>query len=112
MRDNVNYPVTHKAYQFAVWYLKKIETLPRHHRFTLGEKIQLSALELVLLLNETVYAKNKKEYLQKINRELEKLRILTRISADIGLLSAENKIYISEQINDIGIQVGGWLRHV
>jgi hypothetical protein len=109
---SVNYPVIYKAYTFVVWYLKKIEKLPKNHRYTLGEKIQNSALELILLLTETVYAKNKKEYLYKINKELEKLRILTRISGELSLLSEENTVYIFEQINDIGTQAGGWLKNV
>ena len=108
--DN-NYPVIYKTYGFVVWYLKKVEKLPKNHRFTLGEKIQSSSLELLLLFSEIVYSKNKKEYLPKINKELEKLRILTRLCVDLGLLSQENQIFIFENVNDIGTQASGWLRN-
>lgn len=107
-----NYPVVYKTYQFVLWYIKKIEKLPRNHRFTLGEKVQNSSIELLVLLTETIYSRNKKEYLSRLNKELEKLRILSRLMGDLGLLSEDNSIYIFENINDIGTQIGAWLKNV
>ena len=66
---NDNYPVIVKSYDLTLWYLKKLEKLPKNHRFTIGERIQESLLDLVLILSDAIYSAEDKE-LQKIYEEL------------------------------------------
>lgn len=106
---NNNYPIIIKTYNLTLWYINKLSKLPKNHRFTLGEKIQNSLLDLLLLLNDAVYSKNKKTILTQANKELEKLRILSRLMQDLKLLSVDNYRFVTSYINEIGKMLGGWL---
>jgi hypothetical protein len=84
--------------------------LPKNHRYTLGEKIQNTLLNLLLILSDTIYSKDKKSLLQIANKEIEKLRLLTRLLKDLAILSTDNFRFISKSIDEIGQMVGGWMR--
>ena len=105
---NDNYPVIVKSYNLTKWYILKLSKIPKNHRFTIGEKIQNSLLDLLLLLSDTIYSKNKKELLNKANKEIEKLRLLTRLLKDLEIISNDNYRFITKSINEIGQMVGGW----
>ncbi len=107
-----NYPIVIKSYQFTVWYIKKLERLPRNHRYTLGEKIQNECLELLMILTETIYSREKKRLLTQANQHIEKLRILSRLMHDLGLISEDNKRYILSNLQEIGAMSGGWIKQL
>lgn len=107
-----DYPIVVKSYQFVLWYIKKIEKLPKNHRFTLGEKIQNECLELLMILTETIYSKNKKVLLTQANKHIEKLRILTRLLFDLALISSDNKRFILDALAELGAMAGGWMKQL
>ena len=107
---NENYPVIVKSYNLILWYLKKIEKLPKNHRFTLGEKIQNSLIDLLMTLSDTIYSKNKKELLFYANRVIERLRLLTKLLKDLSLLSTDNYRFIISSLGEIGQMIGGWAK--
>lgn len=107
---NQDYPVIVKTYNLTLWYIKKLNTLPKNHRYTLGEKIQNTLLNLLLILSDTIYSKEKKPLLQKANKEIEKLRLLTRLLKDLAIISTDNFRFIVSSINEIGQMVGGWMK--
>ena len=109
---NEDYPVIVKTYNLTLWYIKKLNSLPKNHRYTLGEKIQNSLLNLLLILSDTIYSKEKKPLLQKANKELEKLRLLTKLLKDLTIISTDNFRFITSSINEIGQMLGGWIRSV
>ena len=106
---NENYPIIVKTYNLTKWYIEKLSRLPRNHRFTLGEKIQQSLLDLLMLLSDAIYSKNKKPILQEANKELEKLRILSRLMKDLNLLPRDSYRFVSSSIDEIGKMLGGWV---
>jgi len=107
---NSDYPVIVKTYNLTLWYIKKLSSLPKNHRYTLGEKIQNTLLNLLLILSDAIYSKDKKSLLQKANKEIEKLRLLTRLLKDLNILSTDNFRFVSKSIDEIGQMVGGWIR--
>ena len=107
-----NYPIIVKSYDFTLWYMKKLEKIPKNHRYTIGEKIQNECLNLLILYVEAVYSKNKIDMLQEANRVIEKLRVLTRLSTDLEILSKDNKKYILRNLNEIGAMSGGWIKSI
>jgi hypothetical protein len=109
---NENYPVIVKTYTLTKWYIEKLSRLPKNHRYTLGEKIQQGLLELLLLLSDAIYSKDKQTLLTNANRELEKLRLLTRLMKDLNLMSTDNSRFVGAHLNEIGKMIGGWLKHV
>ena len=107
---NENYPIIVKSYTLTLWYIRKIEKFPTNHRFTLGEKIQNSLLELLLILSDAVYSKNKKELLLQANKEIERLRLLSKLLDDLSLLSTQNSRFVGFSLNEIGQMIGGWMK--
>jgi len=107
---NENYPIIVKTYNLTKWYIEKLSRLPRNHRFTLGDKIQQSLLDLLMFVSDAIYSKNKKPILQEANKELEKLRILSRLMKDLKLLPHESYRFVSLSIDEIGKMLGGWIK--
>lgn len=105
---NENYPIIVKSYNLCLWYIQKIATFPKQHRFTLGERIQKSLINLLLTLNETIYAKEKKPLLAKANQEVEQLRLLSKLLKDLSILSTQNYRFVTQSLNEIGQMIGGW----
>lgn len=107
---NENYPIIVKSYNLTLWYLKKIEKFPKNHRYSIGEKIQNSLLELMLILSDTIYSKNKRELLTQANKEIERLRLLTRLLKDLTILSTDNSRFVNSNLAEIGQMIGGWTK--
>ena len=107
---NEDYPIIVKTYNLTRWYIEKLGKLPRNHRYTLGEKVQNSLLNLLLLLNDAVYTKDKRPLLLEANKELERLRLLSRLLKDLSILSTDNYRFISSSLNEIGKMLGGWMK--
>lgn len=105
---NDNYPIIVKSYTLTLWYIQKIEKLPKNHRYTLGERIQNSLLALLMTLSDTIYSKDKKALLLLANQEIERLRLLTRLIKDLSILSNDNYEFIISYLNEIGQMIGGW----
>ena len=107
-----SYPILVKTYQLTLWYIKKIEKLPKNHRFTLGEKIQNEIIELLLIYSDTIYSSDKKRLLNSANRSIEKLRLLTRLLSDLNILSIQNRRFILDCLDEIGAMSGGWAKSI
>ena len=67
-------------------------------------------LDIVELLIEAKYSREKKSILRKINLCLEKIRILLRISHETKLVSTKSYNFASKGINEVGMMLGGWLK--
>jgi four helix bundle protein len=95
---------------FLKWLLNATEKFPKKARFTFSDRINNLALDVVESLVEARYSKNKKEHLRKININIEKVRILMRISFESRFISHEGYKHFSVSINEIGKMLGGWIK--
>ena len=73
-------------YQFLLWLLPTVEKFPRSHRFTLGDRIEINALNVLEALIEATYTRDRADALRRGNLGIEKLRFLIRLAADLRLL--------------------------
>ena len=103
-------PVISKVYDLILWLLNRIAKFPRSHRFVLGDRMENIALEVLELLIEAAYTRDKAAPLKRANIQLEKLRYLIRIAKDLGFLSPRQYQFVSGQMDEVGRMVGGWLR--
>jgi hypothetical protein len=99
-----------KMYDVLKWLLPKISKLPRSHKFTLGDRATNLGLDVLMLLVEASYTREKLALLQQANRKLEQLRYLLRLCKDLQLLSLRSYGYISREINEAGSFIGGWVK--
>ncbi len=57
-------PVVQKTYEFVLWLVKKVESFPKAHRFTVGERLTAHSLDLLTTLVEAAYTRNKEKNLE------------------------------------------------
>lgn len=93
-----------------MWLIGRVEKFPRTHKFTLGDRTVNLALDTLELLIEATYTRERLRLLRKANVQLEKLRYLIRLCRDFKLLSAKQYAYISNEVNEVGKRIGGWIR--
>ena len=73
-------------YQFLVWLLPTVEKFPRSYKFTLGDRVENTALDVLTALIEATYTRDRTLHLRGANLGIEKLRFLIRLAADLKLL--------------------------
>jgi len=98
-------------YEASKWICRKVEKLPRSYRFTLGDRMINSSLDLYLLLVEAQYSRDKRRILKQANLELEKLRHLLRLSQELTDLSLKSYHYICAELDQVGKMIGGWQKN-
>ena len=99
-----------KTYDLLKWLLPIVSKFPKDRRYTLGQRIENKLLDILELLLKANYSKVKIDLLKKANLELEMLRYLIRLCYDLRFINLKRYEFCSEQINEIGKLVGGWIK--
>lgn len=102
--------VVGKAYDFALWMLPKVEKFPRSYKFSVGDRLADGALDILSLLVEAGYTREKRATLEQVNRNVNVVRYLLRLAKDLRLLSQDAYAFASERLEEIGRMTGGWLK--
>ncbi|HEY5064038.1 MAG TPA: diversity-generating retroelement protein Avd [Xanthobacteraceae bacterium] len=97
-------------YQFLLWLLPAVEKFPRSRKFTLGDRIENAALNVLEALIEATYTRQRTQHLQRANLGIEKLRFLIRIATDLRLLDARRYEHAVRALDDTGRLIGGWAK--
>lgn len=97
-------------YLLVKWYGNLLAKFPRNHRYGLGVRIENTLYDLLELLLEAKLSAQKKSLLNKISLKLEELRFLVRLTFDLKLISATQHHAFTEQIDNLGKQLGGWIK--
>lgn len=103
-------PALEKWYQFLRWLVPTVEKFPKAQKFTLGDRIQTSALEVLERLIEATYSRQAVPLLAAANLGLEKLRFLFRLASDLQLLDLRRYEFAARAIDEVGRLVGGWIK--
>jgi len=90
--------------------LPKIANFPKDQRFLLADRIETILLDILEMLIEAVYSKQKRDILIKVNLKLDQLRFMMRIAKDMKYVSVKGYDYFCQSALEIGRMVGGWLR--
>jgi hypothetical protein len=99
-----------KAYDLVREMTRRVAKLPRDHKFLLGDRILCNVYELLDLLIEAKYTKNKVPMLERANLRLEQVRFQVRLAHDEKLISTHQYEVAARLLNEVGRLVGGWRR--
>lgn len=99
-----------KWYDYAKWLLERVENFPKSQRFVLGQRLTGQAMDVLDLLVEASYARDKAEILATANRKMEVLRWTVRMAKDRKLFTAAQFEFSARALNECGRMVGGWLK--
>ena len=105
-------PIIQKTYDLIKWYVPILNRLPRNHKFLLGDRMIAGLYDLLENLLKARYESNKLTRLEALNSDLDVLRYQTRLLLDFELVSVKRYEYVSELINTIGVELGGWVKHL
>ena len=73
-------------HQLTRWLIPTLDRFPRRQKFLLGDRIQTTALTGLERLVEATFTRNRGRLLDRVNVDLDKLRLLMRLSKDLGHL--------------------------
>lgn len=96
---------------FTGWLLSHTEQFPKRLRFTLTNRIDNLALDVYEGIVEVRYQRDRVRQLERLNLDLEKLRLLLRLAHRRQVIDTRSFRYACEAIDTAGRMVGGWLRH-
>lgn len=83
--DSEEIAVLPKIYDLILWYSPKISQYPKKYKYTIGDRITNSMLEILEAVIEAKYSSKKKG----ANVLLEKLRFLIRLSKRFTMYQSE-----------------------
>ena len=106
----IDLPIIQKTYDLIKWYVPILNRLPRSHKFLLGDRMVVGLYTFLENLLRARYERHKLPRLEALNSELDVLRYQTRLLKDFDLVSVKRYEYVSGMINDIGSDLGGWIK--
>lgn len=108
--DKTGGPAVEKAYQYLIWLVPTLEKLPRSQKFLIGDRIQTAATEVVELLTDAIYTRDRKSLLRTAQLRIERQRILMRALTDLKLIDLRRYEHSAKELNEIGKMIGGWIK--
>lgn len=98
------------CHELLVWLVQQLDKFPRSRRFTLGERIETRLIHVLELLIEAAYSREKRALLKRANIELAVIRHLWRAAHELSVISTRRYGHGSHLIDELGKQIGGWLK--
>ena len=94
------------------WTLDRTAGLPKSHRFTFGERVDQLTLDCLELVIEAIWSPPaaKSRPLHQLNLNLEKLRVFWRLICERRWISAQQLLFVTQKLDEIGRMVGGWIK--
>ncbi|WHZ13913.1 MAG: hypothetical protein OJF52_000747 [Nitrospira sp.] len=98
------------CHELLLWLIPQLDKFPRSRRFTLGERLEVGMIEVLELLVETAYTRNKEAPLRRANLRLEVVRHLWRLAHELKVIAMRQYEHGAKLLDNLGRQIGGWLR--
>ncbi len=100
--------VVQKAYDWNLWILPKVEKFPKSYRFSVGQNLVSTSLDLLMNLVDATYQSKNSATLAAAVRNVNRARYLVRLSKDLRLLNVSGYEFAAQGLDEIGRMTGGW----
>jgi hypothetical protein len=106
-------PISQKVYDFYKELCITLTKFPKLYKYTLGQKIDQTTLDLyeLLFLATTTQHYEKSHILEKASSKLELLKVLIRLAKDTQCIETKKYIYLETFLQETGKMLGGWIKH-
>ncbi len=107
-------PVLERVKQaYLVWHEYYL-TLPKAHRYTLGEKIDILFIETIEAAASAAFLSNNEKlpWVRLAIRKLDTLKVLLMILWEAKSLRDKKYIALSLKLDEVGKMLGGWSGHL
>ena len=101
--------VVQKAYDWTLWIVPKVEKFPKSYRFSIGQSLVTSSLELLMNLVDATYARNAGSLAAAV-REVNRIRYLVRLAKDLRVMNLAGHEFAAKAMDEVGRMAGGWLK--
>lgn len=110
--DGFNVPLTHKICDFYKLFHKCLILFPKQEKYTLGQKIENTTLEILeFTLSATYLPKYKKtEIIKKASDKNDLLKYLVRLSYETKSINDKRYLTLETKAVEIGRMIGGWIK--
>jgi len=105
-------PIFAKIYDFYKELSETITFFPKHKKYTLGQRLDDTTLEIIKLLSSIPQSNDRISALKKINIELDLLKVLLRLAKDTRALPEKKYLCLSSSLHEAGKMTGGWIRYL
>jgi hypothetical protein len=96
--------------QFVLWLVPTVEKFPRSQKFLLGDRMQVTALDVLEALIEATYSRDRRGHLARANLGLEKLRHYARLALELRYLDPRRYEHAARTLDEVGRLVGAWAK--
>ncbi len=103
-------PIINKTYELIKWYVPILNRMPKDHKFGIADRIINRLYDLLEGLSEARYDSEKLQKLKRLNAKIDILRLFSRLLHDFNLFDDKRSEYVGKQINEIGRDLGGWIK--
>ena len=103
-------PLFIKTFEAIIWILEHTKKFPKHQRFVLAQRIEQAALSFQDEIIWAAKTHQPKDALTRADYHLQRLRIYTRISLKMRLLSFGQYEHFSVLLEELGRLLGGWIK--
>lgn len=103
-------PALEAMYQFMLWLVPTVDKFPRARKFTLGDRIETTALDVMDGLIAATYTRGRDALLVQANLGLERLRFLFRLAMELRCIDTKRYEHAARSLDEIGRLVGGWMK--
>jgi four helix bundle protein len=101
------------TYDLAIHTFTFTEKMKRSFKFTIGEKLNLNAVDLLLNIYKANSRKDERYmHLQAGQEHIEEIRLLLRMSKDLQIMTVNRFVTLNEMVETISKQVYGWQQSV
>ncbi len=112
--NDFDIPIFKKAYELYKIFSDYRRLIPKHHRFSVGERCENIILDILegIMISSRQSRKEKLPTLERVSTQINFLRILIRLMKDIQALDTKKYAHLSEITDEIGRMLGGWLKSI
>jgi hypothetical protein len=92
------------------WTAERVAKFPRDHKFTVGDRLVETCLDIMCNLVEASYKRDKQPLLASASRALVRARVLVRLARMLRCVSEAQQAHFDRESAELGRMLGGWIR--
>ncbi|PIR78594.1 MAG: hypothetical protein COU28_00875 [Candidatus Magasanikbacteria bacterium CG10_big_fil_rev_8_21_14_0_10_36_16] len=106
--------IFNQLYDFCCLWHQKTKKFPKSDKYTLGQKIFLELLDILMLIHQARFEQNyqKIKTLDKTSQMFDSVKILIRMTYTLEIIEQKTYIELENDLQNIGKMLGGWLKYL
>jgi len=104
-------PVYKKSYDLLLELMKLSADLSKTYKYSVGERVRLEAIELIINIYKANAAAEKSPFIAKSRENIEIIRLMIRVLHDMQQINLKRMVFINKIIEDISKQLVGWQQY-